>query len=283
MSNIKLFQEQKIRTAWNADEEEWYFSVVDVVAVLTDSVDYQTARKYWNKLKQRLGNEGSELVTNCHQLKMPSPRDGKNYLTDVLPTKGILRLIQSIPSQKAEPFKVWLAQVGSERMDEIADPEKAIIRGAGYYRAKGYSEGWINQRLRTIEIRKKLTDEWRASGVQEGKEYAILTNDLMRAWSGLSVQEYKEHKGLTKENLRDNMTDIELILTSLAEITTTRLSQREHPQGLEESQHVAKRGGAVARRAREDYEETTGESAISNLNAEEKALLETTKPDTKPE
>lgn len=282
MSNIKLFQEQKIRAAWNADEEEWYFSVVDVVAVLTDSTDYQTARKYWNKLKQRLGEEGSELVKNCHQLKFRAA-DGKMRLTDVLSTKGILRLIQSIPSPKAEPFKMWLAQVGSERMDEIADPEKAILRGADYYRAKGYSEGWINQRLRTIEIRKKLTDEWRASGVQEGREYAILTNDLMRAWSGLSVQEYKEHKGLTKENLRDNMTDIELILTSLAEITTTRLSQRERPEGLDESRRVAKRGGAVARRAREDFEETTGESAISALNAGEKELLETTKPDDNPE
>ncbi len=282
MSNIKLFQEQKIRAAWNADEEEWYFSVVDVVWILTGSADYQTARKYWNKLKQRLGEEGSELVTSCHQLKFRAA-DGKMRLTDVLSTRGILRLIQSIPSPKAEPFKIWLAQVGSERMDEIADPEKAILRGADYYREKGYSEGWINQRLRTIEIRKKLTDEWRASGVQEGREYAILTNDLMRAWSGLSVREYKEHKGLTKENLRDNMTDIELILTSLAEITTTRLSQREHPKGLDESRYVAKRGGAVARRAREDFEETTGESAVSSLNAGEKELLETNKPGEDPE
>lgn len=275
MSNIKLFQEQRIRATWNAEEEEWYFSVVDVVAVLTDSAD---PKQYIKKMRSRDKELSEKWGTICTPVEMTG-LDGRRRKIQAATAKGILRLVQSIPSPKAEPFKMWLAQVGSERIDEIADPEKAILRGAEYYRMKGYPEGWINQRLRTIEIRKKLTDEWRASGVEEGKEYAILTNDLMRAWSGLSVQEYKEHKGLTKESLRDNMTDIELILTSLAEITTTRLSQREHPQGLAESRHVAKRGGAVARRAREDFETTTGESAISSLNAEEKQLLETTKKD----
>lgn len=204
MSNIKVFEDKKIRTIWNEQEEDWYFSVVDVVEVLTDSVDHQTARKYWNKLKQRLKREGSELVTFCHQLKLMSA-DGKNYNTDVLNTKGLLRLVQSIPSPKAEPFKMWLANVGSERLDEIADPEKAILRGADFYRAKGYTEGWINQRLQTIEMRKELTDEWKARGIEREKDYAILTNEMTKAWSGLSVQEYKKYKGLKKENLRDNI------------------------------------------------------------------------------
>lgn len=278
MSDIKLFQEQKIRAEWNTDEEEWYFSVVDIVSVLTDSNDYQTSRKYWNKLKQRLNEEGSELVTNCHRLKLRAA-DGKLRETDTLDTKGVLRLIQSIPSPRAEPFKVWLAQVGSERLDEIADPEKAILRGADYYRAKGYSEGWINQGLQTIEIRKKLTDEWAERGVKERKEYAILTNDMTRAWSGRSVKEYKELKGLTKQNLRDNMTDIELVLNMLAEVTTTRLSQKEQPGSFEENRSVAKRGGAVAKNARKSYEETLGESVISPLNAEVKDLLEVNPPE----
>lgn len=223
-NKLKIFNDKKIRTAWDAEKEEWYFSVVDVVAVLTDSKDPNT---YWKVLKNRLRKEGSELVTICNQLKMVSPKDGKSYKTDVLTTAGVLRLIQSIPSPKAEPFKLWLAQVGSERLDEIADPEKAILRGADYYRAKGYSEGWINQRLQTIEMRKKLTDEWRERGVQEGIEYAILTNDMTKAWSGMTVREYKDMKGLTKENLRDNMTDIELVLNMLAEVTTTHLSKDE--------------------------------------------------------
>ena len=189
-TQIRLFEEQKVRTIWNAEEEEWYFSVVDVVAVLVDSKDFLTARKYWNKLKQRLTKEGSELVTNCHQLKLPAS-DGKNYKTDCLDTEGIFRLIQSIPSPKAEPFKLWLAQVGSERLDEIADPEKAILRGADFYRAKGYTENWINQRLQTIEMRKELTDEWKARGIDKEKDYAILTNEMTKAWSGLSVKDYK--------------------------------------------------------------------------------------------
>ena len=275
-TKLKLFNEKTVRTAWNADEEEWYFSVVDVCNVLTDSADYNTARKYWNKLKQRLNEEGSELVTICHQLKMQAA-DGKMRMTDVLNTKGVLRLIQSIPSPKAEPFKIWLAQVGAERLDEIADPEKAIQRGRAYYREKGYSDEWIRQRLRTIEIRKKLTDEWSARGVETDLEYAILTNDMTKAWSGLSVKEYKALKGLKKENLRDNMTDLELVFNMLAEVTTTRLSQKEKPEGFEESRKVAKKGGEATKQARKSIEKVIGEKIVSPLNASEKEKLVTDK------
>lgn len=273
-TKLKLFNDKKIRTLWNADEEEWYFSVVDVVAVLTDCNDFQTSRKYWNKLRQRLSEEGSELVTICHRLKMPAA-DGKMRETDCLTTKGILRLVQSIPSPKAEPFKVWLAQVGAERLDEIADPEKAIVRGADFYRQKGYSEAWINQRLRTIEVRKKLTDEWREHGAESDLDFAILTNELTRAWSGMSVGEYKAYKGLTKENLRDNMTDIELVLNMLAEVTTTALSKQEQPETFEESRKVARRGGAVAKNARTDIEGQLGHTVLSPLNATEAEKLTT--------
>ena len=275
-TKLKLFNEKTVRTAWNAEEEEWYFSVVDVCNVLTDSADYNTARKYWNKLKQRLNEEGSELVTICHQLKMQAA-DGKMRMTDVLNTKGVLRLIQSIPSPKAEPFKIWLAQVGAERLDEIADPEKAIQRGRAYYREKGYSDEWIRQRLRTIEIRKKLTDEWSARGVETDLEYAILTNDMTKAWSGLSVKEYKALKGLKKENLRDNMTDLELVFNMLAEVTTTRLSQKEKPEGFEESRKVAKKGGEATKQARKSIEKVIGEKIVSPLNASEKEKLVTDK------
>ena len=277
-TKLKLFNEKTVRTVWNADEEEWYFSVVDVVAVLTDSTD-PTA--YWRKLKQRLKAEGNETVTNCHGLKMRAV-DGKMRMTDVLNTKGVLRLILSLPSPKAEPFKVWLALVGSERLDEIADPEKAIQRGAAYYREKGYSDEWINQRLRTIEIRKKLTDEWSARGVETDLEYAMLTNELTKAWSGLSVKEYKALKGLKKESLRDNMTDLELLFNALAEATTTRLSQNEKPEGFEESRKVAKKGGAATRRARKSIEEAIGEKIVSPLNASEKEKLDTQKAKTLP-
>lgn len=276
-TKIKLFNEKSVRTVWNADEEEWYFSVVDVVSVLTDSVNYQTARKYWNKLKQRLDEEGSELVTFCHQLKMQSPLDGKNYKTDALTTKGVLRLIQSIPSPKAEPFKVWLAQVGSDRLDELADPEKAIIRAQSYYRRKGYSEEWIKERMNAIEARKALTDEWRAHGIEDTLEFAILTNDMTKAWSGKTVREYKELKGLHKENLRDNMTDIELALNSLAEVTTRALTAQRNPQGLEENRQVAKRGGGVSKTARIEIERELGQSVISPLNAGDKDKLITRK------
>ena len=269
-NKIKVFENRQVRTLWNAEEEEWYFSVIDVVAILTDSED---PKNYWYVLKNRLKKEGSELLTFCKGLKMRAP-DGKMRQTDCLDTKGVLRLVQSIPSPKAEPFKMWLAQVGSERLDEITDPEKAIMRGAEFYRAKGYMEGWINQRLQTIEMRKELTDEWKARGIERDKDYAILTNEMTKAWSGLSVQEYKELKGLKKENLRDNMTNIELVLNMLAEVTTTTLSRQEQPEGFDESKNVAIRGGKVANTAREEYEKTTGVKVVSPLNASDKPALE---------
>ena len=222
---LKLFENKKIRTVWNAEEEDWYFSVVDIIEILSGS---SQPRKYWNDLKRKLKNEGSELSEKIGQLKLQAA-DGKMRETDVLNTKGILRLVQSIPSPKAEPFKVWLAQVGSERLDEIADPEKAILRGADFYRQKGYTDGWINERLRSIEMRKKLTDEWKERGITNDADYAILTNEMTKAWSGMTVQEYKQFKDLHKENLRDNMTDIELALNTLAEVTTTAISQNEQP------------------------------------------------------
>ncbi|MDR1917720.1 MAG: hypothetical protein LBQ05_01905 [Christensenellaceae bacterium] len=275
---IKIFEEdnKKVRVEWNADEEEYYFSVVDVVGILTEQPTQNRARKYWSVLKTRLVAEGSELATNCSHLKMPA-EDGKKRLTDCLDTTGILRLVQSIPSKKAEPFKMWLAKLGSERLDEIADPEKAILRGADYYRAKGYTDGWINQRLQTLEMRKKLTDEWKERGITKEKDYAILTNEITKAWSGLSVKEYKILKNIKKENLRDNMTDIELVLNMLAEVTTTAISKNEKPETMQEHKSVANKGGGVAKNAKDDYEKTTGEKVISKLNAGDKKLLETTK------
>ena len=269
-NKIKLFESKKIRTAWNEDEEEWYFSVVDVVDVLTDSTNPST---YWRKLKQRLKQEGNETVTNCHGLKMQAI-DGKMRMTDVVSTSNLLRLIQSIPSPKAEPFKMWLAQVGSERLDEIADPEKAILRGADFYRAKGYTEGWINQRLQSIEMRKELTDEWKSRGIEQEQEYAILTNEMTKAWSGFSVKQYKQFKNLKKENLRDNMTNVELVLNMLAEVTTTAISKSRDPETFEESRQIAVEGGSVAKDARENIEARTGKSVISPLNAKDKKALE---------
>lgn len=274
-NKVKIFEKKQVRTLWNADEEEWYFAVVDIIEVLTDSPNPQT---YWRVLKKRLKEEGNETVTNCNALKMLA-KDGKNRLTDCLDTKGVLRLVQSIPSPKAEPFKMWLAKVGSERLDEIADPEKAILRGADYYRAKGYTEGWINQRLQTIEMRKKLTDEWKERGVKEGVEYAILTDEMTKAWSGMTVKEYKAHKGLKKENLRDNMTDIELVLNMLAEVTTTTISQKKQPQTFAENKKIAQSGGRVAKNARTDIENRLGQSVISRLNASDKPALDTKKDD----
>ena len=271
-NKIKVFESKQIRTLRNAEEEEWYFSVVDVCNVLADSTS-KDAGAYWRKLKQRLKAEGSEVVTNCHGLKMQAS-DGKYYKTDCLDTKGVLRLVQSIPSPKAEPFKMWLAQVGSERLDEIADPEKAIMRGAEFYRAKGYPEGWINQRLQTIEMRKELTDEWKARGIEKDKDYAILTNEMTKAWSGLTVQEYKQVKGLKKENLRDNMTNIELVLNMLAEVTTTAISRQEKPETFDENKRVAREGGQVAKNTRTDIEKRLGRSVISSLNASDKPALE---------
>ena len=271
-NKLKVFESKQIRTLWNAEEEEWYFSVVDVCNVLAESTSNDVGA-YWRKLKQRLKKEGSEVVTFCHGLKMQSS-DGKYYKTDAMDTKGILRLVQSIPSPKAEPFKMWLAQVGSERLDEIADPEKAILRGAEFYRAKGYTEGWINQRLQTIEMRKELTDEWKARGIEQDKDYAILTNEMTKAWSGLTVKEYKAVKGLKKENLRDNMTNIELVLNMLAEVTTTAISKSRQPETFAESKQIAKEGGSVAKNARTDIEERLGGSVISPLNAKNKPALE---------
>lgn len=269
-NKIKVFENRQIRTLWNSEEEEWYFSVVDIVAVLSNS---ENPQNYWYVLKNRLKKEGSELLTFCKGLKMIAP-DGKNRTTDCLDTKGVLRLVQSIPSPNAEPFKMWLAEVGSERLDEIADPEKAILRGADFYRAKGYTEGWINQRLQTIEMRKELTDEWKARGIEKEKDYAILTNEMTKAWSGLTVQEYKQVKGLKKESLRDNMTNIELVLNMLAEVTTTAISKQEQPETFAESKQIAQRGGAVAKNTRKDIESQLGTSVISPLNATDKPALE---------
>lgn len=271
-NKIKIFENRQVRTLWNADEEEWYFSVVDIISVLTDN-DYQTARNYWKVLRKRLSDEGSELVTNCNRLKMRA-FDGKMRETDCFDTKGVLRLVQSIPSPKAEPFKMWLAQVGSERLDEIADPEKAMLRSVELYRKKGYSEEWINQRMLAIKTRKGLTDEWKERGVKDGKEYAILTDEMTKAWSGMSVKEYKNLKGLKKENLRDNMTDIELILNMLAEVTTTTLSKEEKPETFNENKAVAKRGGSFAGETRKRFEKETGTKVTTALNAENKSALE---------
>ena len=276
MSNIKIFEDKKIRTEWNSDEEDWYFSVVDVIDVLTESVD---PAAYWRKLKQRLKEEGNETVTNCHALKMIAP-DGKYRYTDVVNTKDLLRLIQSIPSKKAEPFKVWLAEVGSERLEEIVDPEKAIHRGVNYYREKGYPENWVNQRMMSIKARNLLTDEWKERGVKEGKEYAILTNEMTKAWSGLTVKEYKSLKNLKGENLRDNMTDIELTLNQLAEVTTTALSKQQKPQTFNENKRVAQSGGQVAKNARTDIENRLGHTVITSINANSKQLLETSNKNT---
>ena len=271
-NKIQLFEGVRVRYVWDVENEEWMFSAVDVCNVLAESASKDPGA-YWRKLKQRLKKEGSEVVTNCHGLKLKAS-DGKSYLTDCFTTRDTLRLIQSIPSPKAEPFKMWLAQVGSERLDEIADPEKAIMRGADYYRAKGYPEGWINQRLQTIEMRKELTDEWKARGITKEKEYAILTNDMTRAWSGMSVQEYKQVKGLKKENLRDNMTNIELVLNMLAEVTTTSISKARQPETFGQSRSIAKEGGTVAGNARKDIEQRIGHTVISELNASDKPALE---------
>ena len=260
---IQLFENQRIRTAWDEEKEEWYFSIVDVVGVLTDSVD-PTA--YWRKLKQRLKAEGNETVTNCHGLKMTAP-DGKKRLTDVADTEQLLRIIQSIPSPKAEPFKLWLAQVGRERIEETIDPELTIERALETYLKKGYTREWINQRLQAIQVRKELTDEWDARGVQKGVEYAILTDEISRAWSGMSTRQYKNLKGLKKENLRDNMTTLELVLNMLAEATTTEISKQKAPTSLSENIDVARAGGKVAGDARKAIETQTGVPVITFKNA----------------
>ncbi|MBO6240047.1 MAG: Bro-N domain-containing protein [Butyrivibrio sp.] len=263
---VQLFEDQPIRTAWVEDEEEWYFSVVDVVQALTESVD---GRKYWNKLKQRLKDEGSQLVTDCHQLKMKSPKDGKRYNTDVANAEQLLRIIQSIPSKKAEPFKLWLAQVGRERMEEVIDPELTIERALETYAKKGYSREWINQRLQSIQVRKELTDEWGKRGIKKGVEYAILTDEITKAWSGMTTRQYKNLKGLKKENLRDNMSTLELVLNMLAEATTAEISKEKKPETFEENRIVANEGGAAAGEARVAVEKRTGKSVITSKNANE--------------
>jgi hypothetical protein len=265
-NKIQIFEDKRIRTAWNEETEEWYFSIVDVVSVLTDSAD---GRKYWNKLKQRLKEEGNELVTICHQLKLKSPKDGKRYNTDVADIAGILRIIQSIPSPKAEPFKMWLAEVGKERIDETIDPELAIDRAIETYQKKGYSDEWIHQRILSIRVRNALTDEWDKHGVQKGVEYAILTDEITKAWSGMTTRKYKNLKGLTKENLRDNMSDLELVLNMLAEATTTELSKTTNPQTFKENVEIAKQGGNVAGNARKEIEEKSGRPVITSKNATE--------------
>lgn len=262
-NKIQLFENQPIRTAWNEELEEWYFSIIDVVAVLTESKD---ANAYWRKLKQRLIKDGNETVTNCHALKMKAA-DGKRRLTDVANTEQLLRIIQSIPSKKAEPFKLWLAQVGRDRIEEIIDPELTIDRALETYAKKGYPADWINQRLQTIRARKELTDEWQSHGVQKGKEYAILTDEVTKAWSGMSTRQYKNYKGLKKENLRDNMSTLELALNMLAEATTTELTKVQNPYGLEANRNVAKTGGQIAGEARMRIEKETGNPVITNQNA----------------
>ena len=264
---VQLFENQPIRTAWVEDEEEWYFSVVDVVGVLTEQPDIDGARNYWKVLKNRLKEEGSQLVTNCNQLKMRSPKDGKRYNTDVASTEQLLRLIQSIPSKKAEPFKLWLAQVGRERIEEVIDPELTIERALETYAKKGYSREWINQRLQAIQVRKELTDEWEKRGVKKGVEYAILTDEISKAWSGMTTREYKNYKGLKKENLRDNMSTLELVLNMLAEATTTEISKQKQPESFEENRKVAIIGGEAAGEARLAVEKRTGKPVITNKNA----------------
>lgn len=265
-NSIKLFGNDKIRAVWNDEQEKWYFSVVDVVAVLTESKDFQTARKYWNKLKQRLKEEGFEPVTNCHQLKMPAA-DGKMRLTDVADTEQLLRIIQSVPSPKAEPFKMWLAKVGTARLDQMQDPELSIQQAMIDYKRLGYSDNWINQRLKSIEIRKDLTDQWKLHNVEEGVQYATLTDIIYQSWAGRTSKEYKQLKGLKKENLRDNMTNEELVLNMLAELSATSITKAKNPQTLDENKTCAKEGGDVARVARDQLESKTGRSVVSPLSA----------------
>lgn len=263
-NDIKLFEGNNIRSSWDSEKEEWYFSIIDVLSALTNS---SNPRTYWSVLKTRLKKEGNELATICSQLKMKSPKDGKMYKTDVADMHGILRIIQSVPSPKAEPFKMWLAEVGKERIDETIDPELTIDRALETYVKKGYTREWINQRLQAIQVRKELTDTWQTHGVQQGKEYAILTNEISKAWSGMSTRQYKDFKGLKKENLRDNMSTTELILNMLAETATKDIAESSNPQGLEENKKVATRGGNIAGNARRQIESETGKPVISSKNA----------------
>ena len=269
---LQIFEDRKVRTVWDDKEEKWYFSIVDVCGALTDSKNYQTARKYWNKLKQRLKDEGNETVTNCHQLKLLAA-DGKMRLTDVADVEQLFRIIQSIPSPKAEPFKQWMAQVASQRLDQMQDPELSIQQAIIDYRRLGYSEAWINQRVRSIEVRKELTDEWNRTGVKQGQEYATLTDILTQTWSGLTTRQYKRHKGLKKENLRDNMTNVEMALNTLAEASAAELSKQKDPQGFDGQKTVVKQGGEVAHKARMELEAKLGHTVISDTNASDRLGL----------
>ena len=268
---IQLFQERKVRTVWDDEQEKWYFSIVDVCGILTDSKDALTARKYWNKLKQRLRAEGNETVTNCHQLKLRAA-DGKMRLTDVADIERLFRIIQSIPSPKADPFKQWMAQVASQRIDQMQDPELNIDQAIIDYKRLGYSDAWINQRIKSIEVRKELTDEWKRTGVQEGLEYASLTDIITREWSGFTTKQYKRFKGLKKESLRDNMTNLEIALNILAEASATELSKQRDPKGFNAQTQVAKDGGSVAKAARNQLESKLGRSIISNAKASDYLL-----------
>ena len=271
MHKIQLFEEKKVRTVWDDQQEKWYFSIVDVCWVLADSKDYQTARKYWNKLKQRLKEEGNETVTNCHQLKLKA-WDGKMRSTDVADTEQLFRLIQSIPSPKAEPFKQWMASVAAQRIDQMQDPELNFEQAYADYRRLGYSDKWINQRLRSIEVRKELTDEWDRAGVTEGQQYASLTDIITQGWSGRTTRQYKNYKGLKKENLRDNMTNIELALNTLAEASVTEISKSRNPKGFRQSAAVAKEGSKIAGDARKQLEQRVGHSVISPAKASDYLL-----------
>jgi hypothetical protein len=267
-TGIKLFEDRNIRTLWDKDKEKWYFSIHDVIAILTNQQDYKKVRNYWKWLRNKLKQEGSQLGSNTTQLKLQAA-DGKFYLTDVADTEQVLRLVQTIPSPKAEPFKLWLAKVGNDRIDEMADPELAITRALEYYAKKGYSLDWINQRLKTIEVRKQLTDSWDKGGIRKGLEYALLTDELYSGWAGLNAKEYKKLKGLYKENLRDNMSNLELVLNMLAEATTTELSQQKNPKGLEQNMNVARKGAEAAGLARRHIESQTGKSIITSRNAKD--------------
>lgn len=276
--SIQLFQDNKVRTIWDEEQEIWYFSVVDVVRILTDSADFQTARNYWKVLKHRLLKEGNETVTNCNRLKLLAP-DGKMRMTDVADAQQIFRIIQSIPSRKAEPFKQWMAQVAAQRLDQMQDPELSIEQAMMDYHRLGYSEKWINQRIKSIEVRKELTDEWKRAGVKEGMDFATLTNILTKEWSGKTVGEYKNYKGLHKENLRDNMTNLELALNMLAEASTAEIHRSTNPEGLQASKQIAKQGGGVAKVARQQLEKELGHSVISSLNAKDTLTAIDTKTD----
>jgi hypothetical protein len=265
-TSIKLFEQKQVRSIWVDAEEKWFFSIVDIIAILTEQDDFQKARKYWNKLKERLKAEGNETVTNSHQLKMQAA-DGKMRMTDVADTEQLFRLIQSVPSPKAEPFKLWIAKVARERIDEIEDPEIGIDRLMETYLKKGYSKEWINQRLKSIEVRKELTDEWENRGVKKGQEYAILTDEITKAWSGFSVKQYKNFKNLKKENLRDNMTNLELVLNMLAEATTTEISKEKKPKTFSENKIIANQGGTIVGNTRKEIEEKTGKKVVSKLSA----------------